>query len=236
MIKNTNLQYGTISKLLHWLVVVFLFFSIPIGLLIARMDDSPIEIFLVNLHKYFGVTILILVVFRTIWKLANANVHPATLLSPKIIKFEKTLLIAITVIIGMLLPAIIYIIINLSKDTFSGWVIPLTTDIAFSIGVLSLLNSRIIYYFFYMLLLIIPISGWIFSSAMGSSVSFFGLFLLPALVDKNKALAQTAAQTHKILAYILIMLIAVHIFSAFYHHFILKDRILRKMWFDKSKT
>ena len=45
---------------------------------------------------------------------------------------------------GMAVPAIIYIIINFETgNTLKGWAIPSATDIAFSIGVLSLLGSRI---------------------------------------------------------------------------------------------
>ena len=45
---------------------------------------------------------------------------------------------------GMLVPALIYIFINLeSPETLNGWAIPSATDIAFSIGILSLLGSRV---------------------------------------------------------------------------------------------
>ena len=44
----------------------------------------------------------------------------------------------------MAVPAIIYIIINLeTNNTLRGWAIPSATDIAFSIGVLSLLGKRV---------------------------------------------------------------------------------------------
>ena len=45
---------------------------------------------------------------------------------------------------GMLVPALIYIFINIENpNTLNGWAIPSATDIAFSIGILSLLGSRV---------------------------------------------------------------------------------------------
>ena len=45
---------------------------------------------------------------------------------------------------GMLIPALIYIYINFgNQNTLNGWAIPSATDIAFSIGILSLLGSRV---------------------------------------------------------------------------------------------
>ena len=59
-------------------------------------------------------------------------------------KPKQALLPIIGAIGGMVVPAAIYIIINInSENTLKGWAIPSATDIAFSIGVLSLLGSRI---------------------------------------------------------------------------------------------
>jgi len=45
---------------------------------------------------------------------------------------------------GMLVPALFYIFINFgNSETIVGWAIPSATDIAFSLGVLSLLGSRV---------------------------------------------------------------------------------------------
>ena len=57
---------------------------------------------------------------------------------------KQALLPIIGAIGGMAFPAIIYLIINFeTAHTLKGWAIPSATDIAFSIGVLSLLGSRV---------------------------------------------------------------------------------------------
>jgi len=57
---------------------------------------------------------------------------------------KQALLPIIGAVGGMLIPALIYVLINLdTNETLKGWAIPSATDIAFSIGVLSLLGSRV---------------------------------------------------------------------------------------------
>ena len=57
---------------------------------------------------------------------------------------KKALLPIIGAVGGMVVPALIYILINFDSGyTLKGWAIPSATDIAFSIGVLSLLGSRV---------------------------------------------------------------------------------------------
>ncbi len=44
---------------------------------------------------------------------------------------------------GMIFPAIIYLVFNLNPETIQGWGIPIATDIAFAVAVLSLLGKRV---------------------------------------------------------------------------------------------
>lgn len=56
---------------------------------------------------------------------------------------RKALLPIIAAIGGMIVPAFIYISLNVSADVHSGWGIPMATDIAFALGVLYLLGDKI---------------------------------------------------------------------------------------------
>ncbi len=56
---------------------------------------------------------------------------------------KKALLPIIAAVGGMVVPAGIYLMINAGGDTTSGAGIPMATDIAFSLGVLSLLGKRV---------------------------------------------------------------------------------------------
>jgi len=57
---------------------------------------------------------------------------------------KKAMLPIIAAVGGMLVPALFYVAINYSNsETLNGWAIPSATDIAFSLGILSLLGSRV---------------------------------------------------------------------------------------------
>ena len=57
---------------------------------------------------------------------------------------KQALLPIIAAVGGMVVPALFYVFINYGNtETINGWAIPSATDIAFSLGILSLLGSRV---------------------------------------------------------------------------------------------
>lgn len=59
-------------------------------------------------------------------------------------QISKITLPAIAAVGGMLVPALVYVLINRDdKIALQGWAVPTATDIAFALGVLSLLGNRI---------------------------------------------------------------------------------------------
>lgn len=62
----------------------------------------------------------------------------------KLSKFNKAILPVISAVGGMLFPASIYLLFNHHNDVYAnGWAIPIATDIAFALGILSLLKNKV---------------------------------------------------------------------------------------------
>ena len=81
----------------------------------------------------------------------------------------------------------------------------------------------------YMLMFLIPLSGWLMSSAKGFQTVWFGVLPIPDLIGKDKATGDLLQQVHMILNLILVLTLAGHIGAALKHHFIDRDDILTRM-------
>jgi cytochrome b561 len=89
----------------------------------------------------------------------------------------------------------------------------------------------------YLLILIIPLSGWLMSSAYGIQVVYLGLFPLPDLIVKNKELADELKELHEGLNLTLMVLLAAHVGAALKHHFLDRDGVMQRMvpqWMNRS--
>ena len=104
------------------------------------------------------------------------------------------------------------------------------------LGRIKFLNvlAKLAHYFFYFILLSITLSGWIYSNAKGYPVNVFGLFSVPSLVEKNNEIANIAINIHIISVYTFIAVLSLHVLVSVFHHYILKDKTLSRIWYGKS--
>jgi cytochrome b561 len=82
----------------------------------------------------------------------------------------------------------------------------------------------------YALMIAMPVSGYIFSSAAGREVPWFGVFAVPSFISEDKGLARSAAEAHFVLAWIIGVTLAVHIAAVVWHARVRRDTVLTRMW------
>lgn len=85
----------------------------------------------------------------------------------------------------------------------------------------------------YLLILVIPISGWLMSSAKGVQTVWFGVLPLPDLIGKDKALGEVLGEIHETLNYTMLALVVLHVAGALQHHFIERQPFLQRMSWGK---
>ena len=89
-------------------------------------------------------------------------------------------------------------------------------------------GAYVVHQLFYVFLILEPIIGYLMSSYGGKDVYFFYI-KLPLLVSYNKELARIMAETHGIVAFILVALILLHVLAALKHHYFDKKDIMHRM-------
>lgn len=81
----------------------------------------------------------------------------------------------------------------------------------------------------YLLMVIVPLSGWLMSSAKGFQTVWFGVLPLPDLLAKDEALGEALLLTHRLLNWFFMLVVAGHVLAALKHHFIDRDGLLSRM-------
>jgi cytochrome b561 len=91
----------------------------------------------------------------------------------------------------------------------------------------------------YLLLLALPLTGWIYNSASGFPLRWFGLVALPALGAADPERKALFELLHEALFWTLATAVALHAGAALQHHFRNHDDILRRMlprrWFKDPR-
>ena len=169
-------SYTRTAKAFHWIMAILIGGLLVLGLYMQDLPLSPQKLELYSWHKWFGVTVFVLVWFRLAWRRSHRPPDLSESLSPRL-------------------------------------------RYAAHVGHTLL----------YMLMILIPLSGWLMSSAKGFQTVWFGLVPIPDLIGKSRALGDLLQQLHKALNIILMLTLTGHILAAMWHHFVLKDDTLRRM-------
>ena len=174
-----NTRYHSFSQVLHWLIAGL----IVLQFVLANLADSASEsgsgireLALLANHKSVGITILVLVSLRLLWRMKTPPPD---------------------------LPA-----------TMDQW---------------QALASHISHWTLYSLIILLPISGWLMSSASAYSVSWFNLFQLPDFVAPNPDLKEFFEAIHEFLGKALFVVALIHVLAAVKHQVIDKDGVLARM-------
>ncbi|MFM2343849.1 MAG: hypothetical protein RLZZ210_457 [Pseudomonadota bacterium] len=94
------------------------------------------------------------------------------------------------------------------------------------------LMAKVGHYSLYAFMFIMPLSGWLMSSAAGYNIKLFGSenWIIPNLIEKNKEMAGFFKEIHEIAAYFLIAAIIGHVLAAIKHKYLHKVDIISRMF------
>ena len=116
-----------------------------IGLLVANSASAPIYFGILKTYVG-GLSVLHWVndaLMATFFLLVGLEIK-RELIDGQLASWPRRILPGIAATAGMAAPAVIYVALNAgSAETLRGWAIPAATDIAFALGVLALLGSRV---------------------------------------------------------------------------------------------
>jgi len=169
-------HYHPVAKTLHWLMSILIIGLLALGLYMHDLPLSPQKLELYSWHKWFGVTVFLLVWLRLAWRIAHPAPPPPAGLSPSL----KTI-------------------------------------------------ARAAHGLLYGLMVLIPLSGWLMSSAKGFQTVWFGALPIPDLIARDKHMGDLLQQVHEGLNVVLMLTLGGHIVAALWHHLVLKDDTLKRM-------
>jgi cytochrome b561 len=95
------------------------------------------------------------------------------------------------------------------------------------------LISEAVHRLLYALVLATTITGWIFASERGWSISLFFAVPLPILPTGGSLLANTLGKWHGTMEWVLFLVIGAHVVAVMAHTFIFRDRIMQRMLPEK---
>lgn len=86
-IRNTQQTYGSVAKFLHWLTAICAIILLCVGVSLHYLPKGELKTTIIQAHKSGGVTLLILMILRLLWRWTN----PQPMLPSSLKRWEKVL-------------------------------------------------------------------------------------------------------------------------------------------------
>lgn len=90
-------------------------------------------------------------------------------------------------------------------------------------------TSELVHWMLYVMVLLTTLTGWLFASFRGWSISFFYLLPFPMLSSGNQAAGKSIDGLHQAAEWMLLLLVVAHVAAAMVHLFYYRDRVMSRM-------
>ncbi|NIR59977.1 MAG: cytochrome b [Gammaproteobacteria bacterium] len=117
--RNTPEHWGAVAKAFHWVIAALILVQLPLGWIAQALPLSPTKLDVFVWHKSVGVTVLVLVLARIAWRLAN----PTPALPADLPRWERRAARASHLLLYALMLA----------QPLSGWIINAAANIPFRV-------------------------------------------------------------------------------------------------------
>jgi cytochrome b561 len=74
VLRNTTRRWGVIAQLFHWVIVALIIVQVTLAEMADDLPSGMRKLTLLARHKSFGITVLMLVILRLLWR--SLNPHP----------------------------------------------------------------------------------------------------------------------------------------------------------------
>ncbi len=91
------------------------------------------------------------------------------------------------------------------------------------------LSSELVHWMLYVFVLATTVTGWLFASFRGWSISLFYLAPLPMLASDNAAAGKAIDGLHQAAEWTLLVLVGIHLAAALAHIFVYRDHVMQRM-------
>lgn len=147
-----------------------------LGLYAANLPVSMARLQWLSWHKSLGISILLLMLMRLVWRLFDAPPP----LPASMVQWERQ-------------------------------------------------AAHAVHWALYAVSLLAMLAGWLYASSAGLSIKWFGMLLIPDLMEKNTLIAPLFKELHHVMVLLLGLLVIGHVAAAARHSLLLRDGMLQRM-------